>query len=216
MRKIVSIISILLCMLSVRAQGISVIKNIPFAELPNDISYKGEFLNCTVWTDKLGENYLITSQSTVHQEELPEGTPISSKELYAWHYIKSGEQFSVLWQHHDFLKDGYCGMFTVDYLCRPYVNDFDRDGICETWLVYQQGCRSDHGTPPLAMKIIMHSESQKSAIQGERDVLYPQLYDSSPSMGDFRMDDNYRALPECVRNFGIVLWRKFQVEDLME
>ena len=53
-------------------------------------------------------------------------------------------------------------------------------------------------------------------VKGERDVLYPQLYDSSPSMGDFRMDDNYRALPECVRNFGIVLWRKFQVEDLME
>ena len=33
-------------------------------------------------------------------------------------------------------------------------------------------------------------------------------------VGNFRMDDNYRALPEAVRNFGIILWHKFQVEEL--
>ena len=60
MRKIVPIISILLCVLSVHAQDIPMLKNLPLAELPKEISYKGEFLSCTVWTDKLGENYLIT------------------------------------------------------------------------------------------------------------------------------------------------------------
>lgn len=216
MRKIVVIIGILWCVQFVCAQGIPTLKNLPLTELPKGISYKGEFLNCTMWTDKLGENYLITSQSPVHQEELPEGTPISSKELYAQHYIKEGERFSILWQLYDFLKDGYCGMFTVDYLCKPYINDFDRNGICETWLVYQLGCRSDYGTPPLIMKIIMHSGTQKYAIRGKRDVLYPQHYDCSPSMGNFRIDDNYKALPESIRDFGMILWHKFQVEDLME
>jgi hypothetical protein len=214
MRKIVPIISILLCVLSVHAQGIPILKNLPLAELPKEISYKGEFLSCTVWTDKLGENYLITSQSSVHQEELPEGTPISSKELYARHYIKEGKHFSVLWQLYDFLKDGYCGMFTVDYLCKPYVNDFDRNGICETWLVYQLGCRSDFSGPLFTMKIIMHSGNKKYAIRGERDMLFPQSYGISSELGKFQMDDNYRTLPESVRNFGIVLWHKFQVEDL--
>ena len=171
MRKIVLIISISLCVLSTCAQGIPLLKNLPLAELPKEISYTGEFLSCTVWADKLGENYLITSQSPVHKEVLPESTPISSKELYARHYIKDGEHYSILWQLYDFLKDGYCGMFSVDYLCEPYVNDFDHDGICETWLIYQLGCRSDFSGPNLTMKIIMHSGNKKYAIRGERDML---------------------------------------------
>ncbi|MCE9212754.1 hypothetical protein EEL34_12725 [Muribaculaceae bacterium Isolate-039 (Harlan)] len=214
MRKIVLIISILLCVLSTCAQGIPLLKNLQLAELPKEISYTGEFLSCTEWADKLGENYLIISQSPVHKEVLPESTPISSKELYARHYIKDGEHYSILWQLYDFLKDGYCGMFSVDYLCEPYVNDFDRDGICETWLVYQLGCRSDFSGPNLTMKIIMHSGNKKYAIRGERDMLFPQSYGISPELGKFQMDDNYRTLPESVRNFGIALWHKFQVEDL--
>ncbi|EYA71741.1 hypothetical protein M132_1552 [Bacteroides fragilis str. S24L15] len=216
MRKIVVIIGILCCVQFAYAQGVSTLKNLRLTQLPKEIDYKGEFLNCMTWTDKLGENYLITSQSPVHQEELPEGTPISSKELYARHYIKKGEQVSVLWQLYDFLKDGYCGMFTVDYLCKPYINDIDRDGICETWLVYQLGCRSDYGTPPLTMKIIMHSGNKKYAIRGQRDVLYPQHYIGGSSLGNFKTDDNYKTLPEDIQNFGIILWHKFQVEDLME
>lgn len=214
MRKIVVIIGILCCVQFTYAQGVSTLKNLRLTQLPPKIDYKGEFLNCMTWTDKLGENYLITSQSPVHQEDLPEGTPISSKELYARHYIKKGEQFSVLWQLYDFLEDGYCGMFTVDYLCKPYINDIDRDGICETWLIYQLGCRSDFSGPLLTMKIIMHSGDKKYAIRGERDMLFPQSYGIPPNLGKLRMDDNYKTLPESVRNFGIVLWRKFQVEDL--
>ena len=38
MRKIVTIISILLCVLSVHAQGIPMLKNLPLAELPKEIS----------------------------------------------------------------------------------------------------------------------------------------------------------------------------------
>ena len=45
-------------------------------------------------------------------------------------------------------------------------------------------------------------------------MLFPQSYGISSELGKFQMDDNYRTLPESVRNFGIVLWHKFQVEDL--
>ena len=60
----------------------------------------------------------------------------------------------------------------------------------------------------------MHSGDKKYAIRGERDMLLPQSYGIPPNLGKLRMDDNYKTLPESVRNFGIVLWRKFQVEDL--
>ena len=77
-------------------------------------------------------------------------------------------------------------MFSVDYFAEPYVNDFDRDGICETWLVYQLGCRSDFSGPNLTMKIIMHSSNKKYAIRGERDMLFPQSYGISPELGKFK------------------------------
>lgn len=218
MKQFLSIIGILCTVLTVHAQGtdyyVPKLKDITVAELPEEVVYKGEFLTCTAWTDKLGENYLVTSQSPVHEEELPEGTPMSSKELYARHYLKKEKDFSLLWQLYDFLKDGYCGQFTVDYLCKPYINDLDHDGVCETWLVYQLGCRSDWGTPPQTMKIIMHSGAKKCAIRGERDVLYPQPCYVPSGVGSFREDDNYKALPAAVRDFGIVLWHKFQVEEL--
>ena len=102
MRKIVLIISILLCVLSTCAQGIPLLKNLQLAELPKEISYTGEFLSCTEWADKLGENYLIISQSPVHKEVLPESTPISSKELYARHYIKKTENIIL-----------FCGNFMI-------------------------------------------------------------------------------------------------------
>lgn len=215
MKRIVFVISMLWSALLTHAQGVSELRNVPLDELSKEISYKGEFLNCTTWTDKLGENYLITSQSSVHQEELPEGTLLSSKELYARHYIKDGEHFTVLWQLYDFLE-GDCGMFTVDYLCKPYINDLDRDGICETWLVYQLGCRTDYGVPLLTMKVIMHSGTKKYAIRGKRDVLYPRPAILPSIPGSFQMDDNYKTLSESVRDFGIVLWHKFQVEELEE
>ena len=60
----------------------------------------------------------------------------------------------------------------------------------------------------------MHSGNKKYTIRGERDMLFPQSYGISSELGKFQMDDNYRTLPESVRNFGIVLWHKFQVEDL--
>lgn len=188
-------------------------REVPVTELPAEVSYKGEFLGCTAWTDKLGENFLVTSQSAVHEEEEMEA-PIFSKELYAKHYVRKDGSTSVLWQLYDFLKDGYCGQFTVDYLCRPYINDLDHDGICETWLVYQLGCRSDWGAPPLTMKIIMHNGARKSAIRGTRDVLFPSPSYIPSYVGSHQADANFKALHQDVQAFGMILWNKFRVEEL--
>lgn len=216
MKQLLSIILILWTALSAHAQDMEYFipepKSIPAAELPKEISYKGEFLTCTVWTDKLGENYLVTSQSPMHEEEPPDAeVVIYSKEIYAKHYVRKGNTFSVLWQLYDFLKDAEC-ILNVDYLCPPYINDLDNDGVCETWLLYQLGCRAEFS--PIAMKLIMHSGAKKSAIRGERDALFPRTYPLPSILGTYRMDDNYKALPAAVRDFGIILWHKFQVEEL--
>lgn len=219
MKRVLLIICLLQSVLPVDAQNaesyIPKLRELSATELPAAVSYKGEFLSCTSWTDKLGENYLITSQSAVHEEEWNEA-PISSKELYAKHYVRKGDDFSVIWQLYDFLKDGYCGQFTVDYLHKPYINDHDHDGICETWLVYQLGCRSDWGTPPLTMKIIMHTGAKKFAIRGTRDVLYPSPCYLPSYMGSCQTDDNYKTLPADVQTFGMILWNRFRVEELTQ
>ncbi|MCD7712896.1 MAG: hypothetical protein LUJ25_09415 [Firmicutes bacterium] len=58
MKQFLSIIGILCTVLTVHAQGtdyyVPKLKDITVAELPEEMVYKGEFLTCTAWTDKLG------------------------------------------------------------------------------------------------------------------------------------------------------------------
>jgi hypothetical protein len=192
-------------------------KEIMASNLPQNISYKGEFLCAYEWIDSLGDNYLILSQSKITKSnsalKAKEGDiefDNTDKEIYAIQYIIS-DSIIILWKLLDYVKD--CSFdLTVDYLTqKPIIADLDKNGICEVWLVYWLGCRSD--VSPLEMKLIMHIGKEKYAIRGNRMIRYGEGPDEIAG-GEMRVDEALKKLPKVILDYSLSLWKKYKIESI--
>jgi hypothetical protein len=181
--------------------------------------------------DSSGTNFLILSQSkiikppkaveaskkfeltnyngridTVYDSEKAD---FREKEIYAYHYLQTPGSATLLWKLLDFVRD--CPLdITVEYLtANPVITDLDKNGICETWLVYWLGCRSD--VSALDMKLIMHIGKEKYAIRGTRKIRYGSETDQIDG-GKMQMDDSFRKLPEIINDYSLSLWKKYDSE----
>ena len=182
-------------------------KLIAQAELPEGAVFDGDFLSCTTWTDKLGTNYLVTSQTQWRKRE-PEDLEVllCDKEIFAYHYVAQGGSLKRLWKLLDFIHDCELGAPMLDYLHTLFITDADWDGICETWLIYRVDCIGDGG--PLGTKLIMHIGEKKYAIRGEADYWTET---SVKNLGSPPVPDAaYKTLPQRVQDTGMVIWYRYQ------
>lgn len=135
-------------------------------QLPRSIKFRGKLNEAWQWTDRLGENILITSYVAPYPDQHKNdfGDPGRTAELHAFHFLKKDTAYKLLWKISDAEKS--CAFdITSDFLKNAItITDLDNDGIAETTVQYRLACRSD--VSPAAMKLIMHEDTLKYSLRG--------------------------------------------------
>ncbi|MFD2938624.1 M949_RS01915 family surface polysaccharide biosynthesis protein [Flavobacterium notoginsengisoli] len=199
-----------------------VIKEIPFVlnvkkidstQFPESIKYEGFIKNAVRWKDKLGDNIVVTTETGYHiNPKFEHESDGSDAELFAYHFIVSGNKAKQTWKVYDYIAD--CPVDIVASFVKDtfQVTDLNHNGIAEIWLMYKTICHGD--VSPCDMKIIMYEETQKYAMRGENKVQVG-VYDNGEKQfigGKFKFDENFTNGPKVFKEFARKLWN----ENLME
>jgi len=135
-------------------------------QLPVSIKVNGNLQEAWQWTDKLGENILITSYVEPYddKEKNEYDEEGQSAELHASRYLKKDSSYELQWKNDDGEKS--C---PFDITCRfikgaTTITDLDQDGRAETTIQYRLACRSD--VSPSVMKLVMYEGSAKYFLTG--------------------------------------------------
>jgi len=91
--------------LTILAQGSIKVTNLDKSQLPAGVKYTGKLKNAIRWTDKSGDNILVTAETGVYQNpKFKHENDGSDAELYAGHYLV-GDSLQLTWKVYDFIKD---------------------------------------------------------------------------------------------------------------
>lgn len=141
-------------------------KKIAVTAIPSGIRYNGKAEEAWSWTDKLGQNIVITAkQPPERNKPIAEGEDETvSVTLHAFHFVKKDSAFKLLWKMSDAEKN--CPFdLTAEFVKGAIsITDLDANGTAETTLLYRLACRSD--VSPSQLKLIMHQDSTKHALRG--------------------------------------------------
>jgi hypothetical protein len=136
------------------------------ADIPAAIKLKGKVKEVWKWTDRTGENILITTvvapyndPDNLKSDELP-----STSELYAFQYVKKDSGYQQVWMLADAEKKCEYDISCEFLKDAVSITDLDEDGIAETTVQYKLACRSD--VSPALMKLVMHEGQTKYALRG--------------------------------------------------
>jgi hypothetical protein len=198
-----------LCSPFVFKAQVSGIKSINALEVPKSASFKGRFVKAFSWNDTQGKNVVVFSESDISKKYYKDSDiEERSKEIYAAHYLITGESATQTWKMLDFEKNcpfDLQAAFKEDAL---QITDLDKNGIAEVWCLYRTACRSD--VSPLNMKIIMYEGKQKYAMRGQTKV---QISEHDYFGGNYTMDPAFQKASRTFQDFGAALWKKFVMPD---
>ncbi len=135
-------------------------------KLPSSIAIKGKLDGAWQWTDNTGENFLILSYVEPYDDKGKNefGEEGQTAELHAMHYLKTGDQYSLIWTNDESVKS--CPFdITCEFIKNAAtITDLDKDGTAETTIQYRLACRSD--VSPALMKLVMHEGSASYSLKG--------------------------------------------------
>jgi len=186
------------------------IQNLALQSLPRTMPHQGRPVAAKRWTDGLGENTLILTQTgALRGRSCPPGQdPCSDAEVYAYHYVRRGAAVSLLWRTVDFQRgcefDLYAGFIPESIA----VTDLDADGVAESSFMYLLACRSD--VSPATLKLIMHEGAQKFAARGSSRPRGAEFG------GDVRLDEAFARAPRTFGEFVRAQWRRFASHDTFQ
>lgn len=194
---VLPVLALLLAPRIVDAQQLEVRRLAP-REVPRGVSVRGTVESARQWRDRLGDNLLVLTRTA----EVWNGDE-RSREMYAYHYVREGGGYRLLWQTTDFVRD--CPVdIVLDYVPGSLqVTDVDADGTAETSYVYFQACKG--GVDPSGMKLILHEGAAKYAVRGSTDMRHLGPGYPPPEM---RMDAALRQVP-ALRAYAERQWRRF-------
>ena len=229
MTKTVQILLIILG-LSINCFGQIKIDSVPLNQLPESLSYKGNFIKCVKWNDKLGLNYLIISESQIVRSKIAQEliktteidyisrsgdtlyddirTELRDKEIWGVNYVVENDSIYKLWEIYDFIKECYGGL-KLDFLEPPIVTNIDNSEVYQTWLIYKLNCSSD--VRPSSLKILMHVGERKYAVRGTTIISLQGKLQSDKSEKKF--DKDFKALPKVILDFANELWDKHKIDN---
>jgi hypothetical protein len=200
-----------MCLFLLSNIAIAQIKTQALTQLPKQVTYKGNIVQSLQWTDKAGENILVltVTDDFKSKKQDPNNMDIVNydKELYAYHYIKKGTAYELLWKITDFTRE--CPFdINVQFLEKAVaVTDLDKNGIAETWLMYRVACRSD--VSPATQKLIMHEGELKYAIRGTTRIsISPQ----ESYGGEMTLDGNFKNGKQEFREYALKIWKENEKE----
>ena len=189
--------------LTVLAQGSIKVTNLDKSKLPAGVKYAGKLKNAIRWTDKSGDNILVTAETGIYKNpKFKHENEGSDAVLYAVHYIV-GDTLQLTWKVYDYIKDCMVDLEAKFIKNTLQVTDLNNDGIGEVWLMYKTACQGD--VSPLEMKIIMYEGTQKFAMRGHNKV---RVSEKEYMGGDYKFDEAFNAGPKAFRDFALKLWNK--------
>lgn len=193
----------LMSFLSASGQGQIKPIELDTTKLPKDIKVTGKIVTAVRWTDKSGDNVVITTETgeTVNKNELSDDYRDAA--LYAYHYIVDKDSTYLSWKVCDFIKE--CPVdIEANFVKNTFqVTDLNNDGVAEVWLMYKTACHGD--VSPGDMKIIMYQGKQKFAIRGQNKV---QISENEFLGGDYKFDKAFANGPKEFLAFARKLWDK--------
>ncbi|MES2396029.1 MAG: hypothetical protein V4549_08505 [Bacteroidota bacterium] len=187
---------------SIALGQINVIKLDP-SKLPKGIYVQGEIENAVRYTDKLGDNIVITTETGQYPSKKVNEEDDKDAELFAYHFLSHSDTIKQTWKVYDFIKA--CPFdIEANFVKNTFeVTDLNNDGIAEVWLVYKTTCHSD--VSPSDMKIIMYQGSQKFAMRGRNKV---KISDTEFEGGEYAFDKVFTDGSIVFRDFAKKLWDK--------
>ena len=170
--------------------------------LPKSIKYSGHIINAVRWTDTLGDNIVITTETGITQSKSNDGNVYRDAALYAYHYLLIKDSVRLTWKLYDYTKD--CELdIKANYVKNTFaITDLNKDGVAEVWMMYKTVCHGD--VSPSAMKIIMYEGDKKYALRGNNKVYTGQEYVG----GEYIFDKTFINGPDVFRKYAIELWTK--------
>lgn len=203
--------------------------------IPAYLKFKGKAEEAWQWKDKLGDNLLIISFIAPFNDKNKDEEG-QTAELHAFHYVKKGGDYALLWKMSDAEK--VCPFdLTADFANgSTTITDLDKDGIAETKVQYSLACRSD--VSPAYMKLIMHEDTVKYSLRGNMWLLYgpefkyeiteknvnleklPKPKDESEeilrSFGRYETEKDFSGAPAEFLLFARNEWLKYSKEKMSE
>lgn len=190
------------------------VEKIDSTQFPESIKYEGFIKNAVRWKDKSGDNIVITTETGYHiNKKFEHDSDGSDAELFAYHYIISGNEAKQTWRVYDFIAD--CPVDIVASFVKNtfQITDLNQNGIAETWLMYKTVCHGD--VSPCNMKIIMYEGNQKYAVRGESKVAVG-IDDNGKKQfigGEYKLDANFKKAPKVFQEFAQKLWKDNLIEN---
>jgi hypothetical protein len=189
------------------AQDPFTITTLTGSQLPQSIKYNGKLKEAIRWTDKMGDNIVITVETGKYENpKFKHEAEGSDAELFAFHYVlKDGWQ--QVWKIYDFIQDCPVDLEASFVKKTLQVTDLNKDGTAEIWVMYRTVCHGD--VSPFNMKIIMYEGVQKFAMRGETRV---QVSEKEYIGGSYKFDKAFTDAPPSFRDFAVKLWNKNVVQ----
>ena len=186
------------------------VQNVAVRSIPRTMPHQGRPVAAKRWTDRLGENTLILTQTGKLPGRAcpPDQAACSDAEVYAYHYVRRGAAVSLLWRTGDFERgcefDLYAGFIPESIA----VTDLDADGVAESSFMYLLACRSD--VSPATLKLIMHEGAQKYAARGSSR---PR---GAETGGAMQLDEAFARAPRAFGDFARAQWARFRGRDTFQ
>lgn len=190
------------------------VNKIDSTQFPKSIKYEGFIKNAVRWKDKSGDNIVITTETGhyINKKFKHESEDSSDAELFAYHFIISGNEAKQTWRIYDYISD--CPVELVASFVKNTfaITDLNNNGIAETWLMYKTVCHGD--VSPSNMKVIMYEGNQKYAMRGENKVQISEDDNGKKEFlgGEFKFDEKFKKAPKVFKDYAENLWKK----NLME
>jgi hypothetical protein len=176
---------------------------------PDSSFVKGKIKQTHRWTDRLGDNYLVLTET----DELTTPPVISKKnsdckdgctdkEIFAYHFINSD---SLLWKLNDFVNACSFDNILEYRKGATRITDLDKNGLAEIWVMYSMTCTSD--VNPRTLKLIMYQGNKKYAIRGTSQPS-PKMTDEKYG-GKYVPDKEFQTLPQSFKDYAKNLWDKY-------
>lgn len=174
------------------------------ADIPSIIKFRGKPEEAWKWTDKLGENILVTTRVAPFEDrDLEFNEEAQTAEIHAYHFVKMTNDYVQVWTMNDQEKscayDITCG-FIPGALT---ITDLDKDGIAEIKLQYAMACRSD--VSPATMKLILYENEDKYALRGTMWLAYSPELKYTVTEKDVNLESRPKLkdeMDELLRTFG--------------
>lgn len=189
------------------------VQKIDSTQFPASIKYEGFVKNAVRWKDKAGDNIVITTETGYYtSKKFKHESDGSDAELFAYHFIVSGNEVKQTWKVYDYISD--CPVDIVASFVKNtfQITDLDKNGIAETWLMYKKTCHGD--VSPCDMKIIMYEGNQKYAMRGESRVQVGVDGNGKKQFagGEYKLDENFKKGPKVFSETAKKLWNDNVIE----